>query len=329
MMQLLRSADSSRSLWVELLTLWLQRRTWRSALYLMVGLPLGIVYFAFVVTAISVSGGLLVTVAGIPLLILTFVVVRYLIQLDAEIAGVLTGTDIELAPSPWSRDGSVLEKIKRTLTDRGTWRGYAYLLAMLPIGAINFTITVLFTAGGVYGATAWIWSRWDYIDVGMDLFYIRDISWRFESPISVPWQFETLIVVAGVLLIIVTPAVLVFLAHGQAQFARFMLADSNAPVASHVEPFDSTLQQELERERSSRNRALERKLFLEHTSLYIVVNTFLAIIDLVNGGDTWFYWSLIGWGTLLAVHAATVYLPFFGEGWYERKTRELLHIRDE
>ncbi len=69
---------------------------------------------------------------------------------------------------------------------------------------------------------------------------------------------------------------------------------------------------------------LELKVFYIHASLFIGVNVLLAIIDLASGGGQWFYWSLIGWGTGLAVHAATVYMPFFGDEWEELKIRELL-----
>lgn len=308
-------------MWVELLTLWLQLRTWRSALYLVLGLPLGIVYFTFVVTAVSVSGGLLATIAGFPLLILTFVAVRYLIKLDAEIVGVLTGTDIVLPPSPWKGDATVWVKIKNTLTDRGTWRGYVYLLAMLPIGVMNFTITVLITAVGIYGATAWVWSQWEYFSVTWNGFYIREFSWTIETPVNVPWEIETIMVIGGVLLIITTPAMLIVLAHLQARFARYMLASPGHRMPNDSEPFDTSLQDQIDDEKKSRNRMIERKLFNEHAVLYVVINAIVIVFDFATGGDTWFFWVIAGWGSILAVHAATVFMPFFGEGWYEQKSR--------
>jgi hypothetical protein len=58
--------------------------------------------------------------------------------------------------------------------------------------------------------------------------------------------------------------------------------------------------------------------------LFVDVNVLPVIIDLAIESGSWFYWSLIGWGAGLGVHASTVYLPLFEEGWYEQKTRELL-----
>ena len=310
--------------WADVLTMWSREQTWRSILYLVLGLPLGIIYFTFIVTMISVSGGLLVIYAGIPLLALTFIGARVLTKLDADIANVLQGAEIVLPPIPWSGEGNLWVRIKRTLSSRATWKGFAYLIAMLPVGVFNFTIAVTLISAAFFGTTVWIWSDWTYIDVTWQLESLVDISWRYESEVDVPWGLEGLVMIAGLLLLIATPGILILLATAQGRFARLMLMDSDQTTGSSEQSSEATLSTEVLMHRSARSRVLEIKLFYLHASLFVGVNVLLAIIDLVTDGGTWFYWAIIGWGTGLAVHAATVYMPFFGEGWYEQKTRELL-----
>ena len=50
------------------------------------------------------------------------------------------------------------------------------------------------------------------------------------------------------------------------------------------------------------------------------------MINLLSGGQWWFYWPLLGWGVGLGVHALNVYVldGRFGQVWEERKTREMM-----
>ena len=65
-----------------------------------------------------------------------------------------------------------------------------------------------------------------------------------------------------------------------------------------------------------------------HASAFVVVNIALLAINLLVGGVWWFYWSLIGWGIGLGLHAFTVF-GFggggpFGRDWEERKMQEMM-----
>jgi hypothetical protein len=41
-----------------------------------------------------------------------------------------------------------------------------------------------------------------------------------------------------------------------------------------------------------------------HAAVFVLVNLFLLVVDLVTGGAIWFYWATLGWGLGLALHAA-------------------------
>jgi hypothetical protein len=80
----------------------------------------------------------------------------------------------------------------------------------------------------------------------------------------------------------------------------------------------------------AQQRVKDLKDFYTHLVVYILVNTLLVVIDLLDNdaGDAntllgldWAYWPILGWGIGLTVHAFTVFFPF--SGWEERKTQQL------
>lgn len=64
--------------------------------------------------------------------------------------------------------------------------------------------------------------------------------------------------------------------------------------------------------------------FYAHAAVYVVVNGFLAVLDLLRGGDMWFQWPLLGWGLGLAIHGALVWLGTGGGGVRERMLKDEL-----
>ena len=198
-----------RVLWIKFLTAWFQARTWRSVLYLLLGLPLGITYFTFLVTGFSVGASLIIIYAGFPVLALTLIGARLCCKLEAGLANVLQGADIVQPRAPWSGEGSIWARTKRTLTDRATWKGGFFLFAMFPLGIATFTIAVTLVSTAFLGATVLIWSRWS--------------DWQ------VAWQLrvsgEGFFFVIGVLLVFASPHLLNLIVSGQSRFAHRMLSD--------------------------------------------------------------------------------------------------------
>jgi hypothetical protein len=72
--------------------------------------------------------------------------------------------------------------------------------------------------------------------------------------------------------------------------------------------------------------------FYIHLTVYILVNLFLFLLNILTSPDTlWFYWPLLGWGIAIVLHAASV----FGFGrlssadWEEKKIREIMEKYDD
>lgn len=59
-------------------------------------------------------------------------------------------------------------------------------------------------------------------------------------------------------------------------------------------------------EDKTQNAVSEKKIFLLHLGIYIIVNLFLFIINVLtleaNGGEWWFYYPIMAWAIGLAIH---------------------------
>jgi hypothetical protein len=65
---------------------------------------------------------------------------------------------------------------------------------------------------------------------------------------------------------------------------------------------------ELAVERAAK-RVRELRDFYVHLAVYLVVNTGLVIIDLVQGGGLqWAQWVILGWGIGLVAHGVSVFI---------------------
>lgn len=114
--------------------------------YLFLGLPLGIGYFVFLVTALSVAGSLAIFIVGLPLLAASVLAWRGLARFERRLTSRLVGVRIADPPDVLAAPGSLLQRSKAVLTDSATWRSLLWLLLRFPLGIIGFVLAVLATA---------------------------------------------------------------------------------------------------------------------------------------------------------------------------------------
>ena len=117
-------------------------RTYGAMFYAVLALATGIFYFTWVVTGISLSLGLAVIIIGIPFLILFLGSVRLLSLVEGRIVEVMLGERMPRRPLYADRDRPVLTRIGEMFTDPRTWSTLLYMLLMLPLGILYFTLAV-------------------------------------------------------------------------------------------------------------------------------------------------------------------------------------------
>ena len=110
--------------------------------YHLLGLPLGIAYFTWLVTGFSTGFGLLITLIGIPLLTLVLASVRPLVAAERTLANELLGAGIPGAPLAPSGRG-LIGRLKAYWTDGRTWRGVAFLFVRFPAGLASFVVATV------------------------------------------------------------------------------------------------------------------------------------------------------------------------------------------
>jgi len=112
-------------------------------LYALLALPIGIAYFTWVVTGISLSAGLAVLIIGVPFTLLFIASCRVIALLEGRIVEALLGQRMpRRLPTDEARVAGVWPRIKAMLTDRRTWSTMFYMVLQLPLGVAYFVIAV-------------------------------------------------------------------------------------------------------------------------------------------------------------------------------------------
>src|SRR5687768_16462926 len=72
----------------------LQARSYANLIYLLLSMPLGLVHFTFLTTSLSLAGGLMITLIGLPILGLTLLVSWWLAALERWMVIGLLGAEV-------------------------------------------------------------------------------------------------------------------------------------------------------------------------------------------------------------------------------------------
>lgn len=134
-------------------------RTYASLFYMLLSLATGIFYFTWVVTGVSLSLGLAVLIVGIPFAILFFGSVRMLSLLEGRIVEVMLGERMPRRPLYGNRGKPLMTRIGELFADPRNWSSLLYMLLMLPLGIVYFTIavTLLTVSLSFIAAPAMVW----------------------------------------------------------------------------------------------------------------------------------------------------------------------------
>lgn len=87
---------------------------------------------------------------------------------------------------------------------------------------------------------------------------------------------------------------------------------------------------DLDPKEAARQQAAKEGGFYKHLISYVVVCSFLFLVNLfTSNGSWWFYWPMLGWGIGIFWHAVGVFAfqDFFGPSWEERRAERILKSR--
>ena len=190
-------------------------RAWGGLVFMLISLVTGILYFTWAVTGLSLSLGLMILIIGIPFTILFLLSVRGLSFLEGRLVEALLGERMPRRASFTDNSLGWKERLIQLLTGKSTWLGLLYMVLMLPLGIIYFTVMVTLIALALAFIAVPIAAI--VFNVPFEAISYGEVIWY------VPNYLTPLIAVFGVLLATVTMHIARWTGKVHGKFAKALL----------------------------------------------------------------------------------------------------------
>lgn len=220
-----------------------RQSTWLAFLYLLTALPLGTLYFSFLVAALSTGFSLLVVWVGLPLLYITLLVWLRIAEFERQ----LTMNWLQIYIPPMSSrsypPSNLWQSIKARVTNPVTWKSLCYLFAKFPFGIFSFTLVISLFATAFGLILMPIAYLVDTLLVSMKALPVHTLANVAAYQILGDGQLRLASVIVlvvgaiiGIVLFVASRYVVKGLAFLWGEFARVMLSSNSA-----AEPLDASL----------------------------------------------------------------------------------------
>jgi signal transduction histidine kinase len=215
--------DRTRSQWV---AAW-ATRLGLDTVYLMLGLPAGIIAFTVVITGWATALGLAITLIGLPIALATIVISRGMADVERLRAGLVLGKPIRGRYRP-PESGRIIDRLKTLFADAQTWKDLGWHLLLLPVGIVGFTVAVVALSVPVWCLSFPLWFQFanDASDVGV---------WTIDT-----WWGAALVFGAGIAALPICLAVLRGTAAGSGALAQLLLGAHAEELEERVEVLTET-----------------------------------------------------------------------------------------
>jgi len=197
-----------------------ERQTYLNMIYLLISFPLGIAYFVFLVTGISLGLGLVITLIGIPILVLMTFLWYWVGIFERELSSRILGIDISPVKNKALKQKAFLKKVTTHLSQPITWKSLAYLFIKFPLGILSFVALVTLLSVSLSLAVFPI-VYYSLRDVsGISFMTINGVSYIPQT-----WQIF-LVAIVGIFLLFVSMHLLNGLAYVSGLFAKILLGET-------------------------------------------------------------------------------------------------------
>lgn len=201
-------------------------KTYGALFYMLLSLATGTFYFTWVVTGLSLSLGFSVLIIGIPFVVLFFGSVRGLSLLEGRIVETMLGVRMPRRPPyPEQKGVPLLKRIGAMFTDGRTWTTLFYMLLMLPLGGVYFTLTVTLLSVSLALALIPFELAFQH-SLGADSFLNGlTVDWGFGAHVP-GWIEAGVLCVSGIALLFITLHLVRGLGKLHGQLAKQLLVQS-------------------------------------------------------------------------------------------------------
>ncbi len=188
-------------------------RAYAALLYMFFSLITGIIYFTWAMSGLSITAGVIVLIIGIPFFGLFLLSVQGLALVEGRIVEALLGVRMPRRPIFSRKDLPMWEKFKSLVKDRRTWLTILYMIMLMPLGIVYFTLFLTLLIFSLYGLVSPL------------LFYYFELPLAHINGVDifVPGWYAPLTVFAGILLLMLTLHLAKGLGHLHGRLAKVML----------------------------------------------------------------------------------------------------------
>jgi uncharacterized membrane protein len=203
----------THSFWLRFFGVVAEPRAWGALLYMIISLLTGILYFTWAITGLSLSLGLIVLIIGLPFILLFLLSVRGISLVEGRIVEALLGVRMPRRSIFIDKTKGFWARLKELVFSWSVWKTLLYMLLMLPLGVIYFTIFVTL------------------ISLGLGLIALPFVQLFIHIPLItinavryfVPFWGLPLWAVAGALILLISMHFAKWLGYLQGNFAKLML----------------------------------------------------------------------------------------------------------
>ncbi|WP_395769162.1 sensor domain-containing protein [Arenimonas sp.] len=193
--------------------------TYGALFYMLLSLATGVFYFTWATTGLSMSAGLMILIIGIPFFILFMASVYAISLVEGRLVETLLGERMPRRPLYQAKDRTWMDRIKALFTDARTWLSLMYMVLMLPLGGVYFSlsVTLLTFSIGIIAAPLLWWmseSGWLHFNISMG---------NVDPALASPFLF-----IGGILLFFASLHVIRFIGRWHGRFAKHMLVPSGS-----------------------------------------------------------------------------------------------------
>lgn len=188
-------------------------QTWRNVGYLLLAFPLGILYFVFLVTGLSLGFGLFITLLGIPILVGVLAAAYGMGDFERITTNLMLDQD---TPAAHRLDvpGGLWPKVKALVGSSETWKRIGYLFFEFPFGIIGFSLVTTTAAFFALVTTPFFYAQ---------SWWVTAADWPSGIWAVDTWWEAVIVAIAGVLIGFVLLHVINGLARLWGEFAKAML----------------------------------------------------------------------------------------------------------
>ncbi|HKD54356.1 MAG TPA: sensor domain-containing protein [Steroidobacteraceae bacterium] len=222
-------ATAQTSAWRRFFGVYMDWRAYTALFYMLLSLATGVAYFTVVVTGVSLSVGLAILIIGVPFFLVFIGITRVIALGEGRLLEAATGERMPRRPVHPGPPAPLLTRIVEMLKDVRTWTTLLYLLLMLPLGILYFTLAVTGLAIGLRLALApLIFAGRDFgwFPPGFSAGMIQLDHHAYESPDTFVGALVCLVL--GILVITLVMHAARAIVHGHAHLAKALLVEPGA-----------------------------------------------------------------------------------------------------